>query len=498
MSRHATIDRNFKKHLGMLFLSLAAMLSSCTVAHAETTLERVLARGELVVSTRNDRTTYYQGPFGPAGFEYDLARAFADFLSVDLRIVTPSDLPTAFSMVARGEADLAAGFAITSARTEQFRFGPVYQEIRQQVLYRLGDKRPTTITDIVGTQIEVTAGSSHTDRLEELKQQYPDINWVAHKRKSSAELIDLLHQGVIDYTIVNSNMVALKQIFYPELGVAFDLAEPQQLAWAFSKTADDSLYNQAVAFFEEINRNGILKQITARYYEHTRELDYVSVRTFMRHMTERLHKHRPWFEKAAVEFGIDWRLLAAVSYQESLWNPAAVSPTGVRGLMMLTLSTAREVGIKNRLDPKQSISGGAKYLTIVKQRIPERIAEPDRTWMALAAYNVGFGHLEDARILTQKLGGNPDKWFEVKQRLPLLAQPNWYKQTRFGHARGYEPVKYVQNIRNYYDILVWFTDKEQRSNKIQIEVHADSLPPAQEDVRSIISRPQPAHGSATL
>ena len=173
-----------------------------------------------------------------------------------------------------------------------------------------------------------------------------------------------------------------------------------------------------------------------------------------------LAQYRDFFIEAASETGMDWRLLAAIGYQESHWKPDAVSPTGVRGIMMLTKAAARDLDIKDRNDPEQSIRGGARYLANMQQRIPERIPEPDRTWLALAAYNIGLGHLEDARILTQKNKGDFDRWVDVKENLPLLSKKKWFQQTRYGYARGREPVRYVDNIRTYYDILVWLTEKD--------------------------------------
>ena len=149
-----------------------------------------------------------------------------------------------------------------------------------------------------------------------------------------------------------------------------------------------------------------------------------------------------------------------MGYQESHWNPDAVSPTGVRGIMMLTEATARQLGVEDRVDPRQSIFGGARYLRRIKRKIPERIAEPDRTWLALAAYNIGFGHLEDARILTQANGGDPDRWEDVREHLPLLADPKWHTRTRHGYARGGQPVHYVENIRYYYDVLLWLDERQ--------------------------------------
>jgi len=127
--------------------------------------------------------------------------------------------------------------------------------------------------------------------------------------------------------------------------------------------------------------------------------------------------------------------------------------------MMLTSVTAADLGVERRTDPTQSIEGGARYLKELLARVPERISDPDRLWFALASYNVGAGHLEDARILTEQRGGNPDLWKDVKESLPLLSKRAFYMRTRYGYARGAEPVKYVENIRSYYDILLWSTDQ---------------------------------------
>ena len=211
---------------------------------------------------------------------------------------------------------------------------------------------------------------------------------------------------------------------------------------------------------ERMNNNGTMAQLAERFYGHLDRLNYVGARTFMHHVENRLPRYQSLFQDYAEESGMDWRLLAAIGYQESHWRPNAVSPTGVRGLMMLTRTTANYIGINNRLDAEESIEGGARYFRMVHGRIPERIPEPDRTWFALASYNVGFGHLEDARRLAESAGKDPDRWMDVKEFLPLLAQKEWYTKTRFGYARGHEPVVYVQNIRRYYDVLVRITEPD--------------------------------------
>ncbi len=434
---------------------LGLFLQGCNFFPETSVLAKIKAEGEMVVIMRPGSTTYYQGPDGqPAGLEYELSKRFADQLGVQLKIITPPSFPDIIPMVRRGEAHFAAaGLSITDARQKEVRFGPGYQQITQQLIYRYGNPRPKSIADILDGDIEVVSGSSHVEQLATQQQQYPTLRWRENSELESEELLTFVWEHMIDYTIADSNEVALSQRFYPELRVAFDLGEPESLAWAFPLSDDDSLYDQAVIFFASLVDSGELAQLLERYYGHTESFDYVGTRKFKTHYYQRLQTYRALFENAAIENDIDWRLLAAISYQESHWNPKAVSPTGVRGMMMLTLTTARELGIRNRIDPKQSINGGARYLKSLMKRIPKRIGEPDRTWLAIAAYNVGFGHLTDARIITGQRGLDPDKWVYVKESLPLLRQKKWYKNTRYGYARGNEPVMYVRNIRNYYDLM---------------------------------------------
>ena len=440
-----------------LYAFCCLLIAACEKAPL---LEQVKSRNELVVLTRNSPTTYYEGIDGPTGFEYDLANRFAQYLGVELRIVVPPNFNDILPLIERGDAHLAAaGLTITDNRQEIVRFGPVYQKITPQLVYRSGTRRPKSLADIKG-QIDVVAGSSHAERLAVLKKEkYPDLSWHEDEGVESEELLYLVWQQLYDYTIADSNELVINRRYYPELHPAFAISKPKSLAWAFARSDDDSLYNAAVAFFDKIRQDGTLDQLIDRYYGHIGKFDYVGTRRYQAHIEQRLPAYRDLFKQAADKFGMDWRLLAAIGYQESHWNPDAVSPTGVRGLMMLTQGAAADLDIDDLTDPQQSILGGTEYLELMLQKIPERIPEPDRTWLGLAAYNVGIGHLEDARKLTQQNGGNPDKWVDVKKNLPLLSKEKWFQKTRYGYARGREPVRYVENVRSYYDILVWYTDR---------------------------------------
>jgi membrane-bound lytic murein transglycosylase F len=174
---------------------------------------------------------------------------------------------------------------------------------------------------------------------------------------------------------------------------------------------------------------------------------------FHNHIDTRLPHLRAPFEAAARDTGLSWRVLAALGYQESRWRPAAVSPRGAQGVMMLMPQTAKKMGVNNVFAPDENILGGARYLAYMKERIPQRIRDPDRTWMAMAAYNIGIGHLEDARIITQMRKKNPDRWSDVRANLPRLSDPHWHSRVKRGYANGSETVQFVERVSQFAAIL---------------------------------------------
>lgn len=440
------------KLISLLLISLS-LLIACDEAQPH--LEEIRERGELRVLTRYGPTTYYVKGTELAGFEYELAQRFAEYLNVKLKIIVPDNLGDVLRLIENGKADMAAaGLSITPKRKDRFHFGPIYQEVTQQLVYRNGNKKPKNITHLFNGQLEVVANSSHVEQLKSYEEDIPELTWTENKELDSSGLLELVQLEMIDYTIADSNELAANQTLFPELRVAFDLSEPESLAWVMSLSEDGSLSAEMVKFFDIMEESGDLDRLIEKYYGHIRRFDYIDTRSLYRRIQTHLPQYEALFKEAADKFGFDWRLLAAISYQESHWDPQAVSSTGVKGLMMLTQSTAKQMKIDNREDPAQSIYAGAGYLASILSRLPERIIEPDKIWMALASYNVGLGHVEDARILTERNGKNPDLWPDVKEHLPLLAKKKWYEQTRYGYARGGEPVRYIQNIRRYYDILL--------------------------------------------
>lgn len=440
--------------LVLIILSLAG----CSPKPQQNVLDGVQERGTLRVGTLMNPTSYYLAQDGEAGFEYELADGFAERLGVELKMVPRYNVQDLFAMLRDGEVDvLAAGLDRTAKRAAQFRFGPAYQTIGQRVVYKQGSRaRPRSLAELTD-EVVVVAGSSHHDYLESLGNAYPNLKWRASEEYDAEELLDMIMQDEIAFTIADSNTLDVKRRYYPDLSVAFTVRDDLPVAWALPSSLDDSLHAAVIDYFGELRNSGNLDRLVDQYFGHVASFNYVDTSLFISAVQTKLPTYIDLFREHAGT--LDWRLVAAISYQESLWNPRAISPTGVRGMMMLTLPTAKAMGVDSRLSAEQSIRGGARYLERMIQRVPARIQQPDRTWFALASYNIGFGHVEDARRLTEQQGASPDRWIDVRKRLPLLRQKKFYRQTRYGFARGNEPVTYVGNIRRYYDTLVWLDER---------------------------------------
>ncbi len=421
---------------------------------------------ELVVITSNGPNTYYlEDEDRYAGFEYDLARAFVTFLGPQYRVrfVVHNQLSNVISSLVAGKGHLAAAnLSVTAERERLVKFGMPYLDVQQHVVFNNEiQSAPSSVADLVGKHIEVPLGSSYAERLQRISQQHPTLGWHANKRANTEELVEQVCGGTLDYTVADDLMASLLQNYYPNLGLGFALGEAEKLAWAFPRDVDPWLYQQSIAFFQKIKANGELKKLVDRYYGHIDRLNPADVTKFLGMMRSTLPKYARLFKQAQEDTGIDWRLIAAISYQESHWDQNNTSPTNVRGLMMLTEQTADSMGVSDRLDPKQSVMGGAQYLIQLKSRLSGKIEEPDRTWMTLAAYNIGLSHLEDARVLASRLGRNPNNWSDVKATLPLLNKPQYYASLKSGYASGGAPVIFVESIRTYHSILTRYMPEYQ-------------------------------------
>jgi membrane-bound lytic murein transglycosylase F len=435
-------------------LGAVGLLGTCTPVPG--LLDQIKSLGELRVVTRNGPLAFYRGAGDTlAGPEYELARHLASELGVRLIISPVRSYAEIYNEITSGRAHVAAaGLKIPSIGVRGIAFGPAYEHVHEHVIYRHGSTRPASLADIGNADLEIVARSSHAATLYAARQTIPDLVWLENSSTDTQALLDGVASGSIDYTIADSTEFALAHDAHPDLRIAFDFLGSQSLAWAVS-TREPGFLRFVGDYFSRLGGSGDLAAILAHYYGPSENLEYVGSRSFMHDMQSRLPLYRGWFEEAATESSEDWRLLAAIGYQESKWNPGASSPTGAKGLMQLTRLSAIETKIGDPGDARQSILGGARYFRQIYEKVPSHIPEPDRTWFALASYNIGYGHVEDARVLAQKAGKDPDSWNAVREFLPLLAEEYWYTQTENGYARGWEPVRYVDNVRGYRDILEW-------------------------------------------
>jgi len=438
-------------------VALALALGTCVSRPG--LLEQIDTLGTLRVATVNSASTYYLDADGPTGFEYDLIRDFAQKLGLRFEMIVLPDQQAVLDAIANGHAHIGVGVAVSEPRRQRVRFTPPYDEADLEVVYRVYKHKPKTLADLSGDLVL----PAHTALADWLRANRPDVEFTIDPQANTEELMDRVAEGDIAATIANADIVAMNQRYYPKLRVAFDLDNVRQkTAWAVAgngdESVDDTLYNEAIAYLEETKANGRLHILRDRYFGHVKRLGFVGGHEFARQVDNRLHLWEGYFKRAADEYDLDWRLLAAIGYQESHWDKNAVSPTTVRGIMMLTRAAASDMNVTNRRDPAQSIDGGARYFIRMLKRMPEEIDQPDRTWFALAAYNVGYGHVMDARRLLEARGRDPNLWVNLRDALPWLTQERYIAQTRYGYARGHEAAAYVGNIRAYFDILTWMTN----------------------------------------
>ena len=425
-------------------------------SNTRTVFEQIRARGELRVVTLNLPTCYYIGPQGPTGLEYDLAKDFAHDLGVRLKIFAVPDEAALRAAIASGRADIAAA-QITANAAWRAVGDPAapYADIPQLVIYRSGEPAPQNLPQLQYTRLVVRSDSPQEDVLEKLQLVAPFLKWQA-TNQGNTPLQDVA-SGEVGYAVADERAYAYAHHLYPDVRVAFALPQRRPVQWIVRQGAPELLH-AVNHYFDSLRSSGQLARLMRRDSGKTGTIHYERSRLFELYCVQRLPRYREWFEEAAQRYHLDWQLLAAIGFQESRWNPAAISATGAAGVMMLTSDTAEEMGLADRADAKASIFAGARYLAQVIKMIPDHIPQPDRTWFAVAAYNVGFGHVEDARVLAQKMGKNPDSWAAVRGVLPLLTDPRWYEQTTYGYAQGWQPVEYVARVREFLQLLEWQPD----------------------------------------
>jgi membrane-bound lytic murein transglycosylase F len=446
--------RSHRKVIYALYMSIVMLIALATflLIH-KTTLEEIVQTKELVVVTRNSPTTYYYDYDSYGGLEYDLVHEFARYLGVGVKFKVVDTPNEALVLLQKDEAHIAAaGLSKIPQRDQHYRSSTPYQHIQQNVVCKYGEKCPKDLADLIQFTPLVIEESPYEEHLKELQLSYPDLKWKSVENHSIEDILKMVAEGETICTIADSNIIAINRRYYPELKTAFVLKLVQPLSWYFRKSSY-KLQAKADEWLQEFKAEGKLEKLLEKHYASVEQYDYIDSKYFKKQLKKRLPRYINYFIRAAKKYDLDTIDLVALAYQESHWNPKAVSPTGVKGIMMLTKATADFVGIKDRKDYKQSIEGGAKYMAYMLEQIPKEVHAADKLNFAMAAYNVGIGHLMDARTLAVKFGKDPNSWYDIKKILPLLTKRKYFKYLKYGYARGYEPVRYVTNIIHYRDML---------------------------------------------
>lgn len=440
-------------------------LTACDQSFIRDDLEAIQADGHLTMITRDNASCYYHGPDGPAGFEYDLVKAFADHLGVQLKVLVLKNEADMIAALRMGKADIiAAGFPFGEKAARLLAMGPGYLEVQQMVVGRRGGPAITSTEDLVNTTIWITASSDHLDMLKQLQTVHGTLNWQISREYDDETMLELVWNHNIPLTLVGSNVLKMNHRFFPELKVHLGLDATRHLAWAM-QPGSRHLQLAVAKWFSLPATQDFVDDLIEHYFDHLDYFDYVDMVRYRQRITNRLPKFQGLFKAAAEKYHFDWQLIAAQAYQESHWDPKAKSFTGVRGIMMLTQETAREMGVTNRLSAEETIYAGTQYLARLHNQIDDSIAEPDRTFMALAAYNMGMGHLQDARSLALHLGKSDTTWGSIRLVLPLLQQRKYYQDLEYGYARGSEAVQYVDRIRTYHKVLKMATESNREAEK---------------------------------
>jgi membrane-bound lytic murein transglycosylase F len=416
------------------------------------TLHKIMNSGKITMITRNTPHCYYIYRDDPMGFEYELAKEFADSLGVALKVKTAENWGKMIPAIKNGTAAfIAAGMVITPKRQKQLSFSDGYMDIQQHLISNRNSTKIRKLEKLSGQTIHVPEATAYQERLEELQKQGFDFTIELHDDLPTEELIERVASGEIELTVADSNIALLNRRHHPGAIIDASINDLQHLGWAMHPRAH-RLREKINSFFITIKKNGKFDEIYDKYYGDIEAVDYVDLATFHRRIKTRLSRYSPFIKAAAKRHGFDWRMIAAQIYQESHLNPWAKSNSGARGLMQLLPGTARSLNIKDVYNPVENINGGVRHLKNLYDHFDGADGN-DRLLIALAAYNVGQGHVGDARHLAVKMNLDPNSWESLSKTLPLLRYRKYYKDSVYGYCRGTEPVMYIKQIMIYYDIL---------------------------------------------
>ncbi len=431
-------------------------------------LDDILKRDTLIAITGYNAYSYFIYRGEPKGYEYELLNLFAKELGVNLKIIVERDLTKMFESLENCEGDLIAySLTVTAERKKRVAFTEPLRTTRQVLVQRRPDGwRRMTLDQIkrrivnsplqlAGKDIYVPAGSAYIERLKHLNAEIGGgINIIiADSSYTTEDLIRLVAEKEIDYTVADDNIAKMNQAYYDNLDVSLALSLPQNIAWAVRKTSVKLLRTLNRWIIRE-KKKADFQVIYNRYFKNRLAYRKRLKSVYFSHTGGKISEYDDLIKKYSKELGWDWRIVASLIYQESHFDPKAKSWAGAVGLMQLTPVIARKYNVKNLNDPYENLKAGMKYLKWLDNYWAKYIKDKnERMKFVLASYNIGFGHIQDARRLAEKYGANPNVWENnVEKYLLKKSDPKFYNDevVRNGYASGRETVKYVKEILDRY------------------------------------------------
>jgi len=431
-------------------------------------LAEIIERGYINVAVDYSSTTYFVYRGEIMGFEYELLKMLEDYFKIKVNIIVLPSIEDAISKLNKGEVDIIAyPLTITRERKKIISFTTHYISQRQVLVQRklenwrdmkLHEIDKTLIrdqVDLIGKEVHVLNHSSYIDALEAMSDQVGGDIIITEDAPNvdTEQLIKNVVEGVYDYTVSDENIANVNKSYYPILDVETPVSFPRRIAWAVRMNAPKLLdtLNYGIG---GLKKEGMIKIIYDKYFKSSRKAREIAKSDYASFSGQKLSPYDDLFKENAIKLRWDWRLLAALVYQESRFDPKTTSWAGAQGLMQMMPATAREQGVRDRTNPVQSLNGGTKYLIWLEKQWDSRVTDPDEQLkFVMASYNVGIGHVYDACALTEKFGGDPTKWIDVRGNLLKLSTHKYFSDpvVKVGYARGSEPVNYVDEILLRYD-----------------------------------------------
>lgn len=438
----------FRTYFVRVLLFLIIYLFLISPANGLNHWQKIEAKGYLTWVTRPSPLTYYTSLDGVIGLEYDILKQFCEHHDIELTVINSESNNQLFEYFDGYNVDIAgANLTLTNKREKKYLATIKYDQTFISLISSYRKPKIKSLEGLRKLKGAVLNNSSYVKTANELVKDYSaNIDFL--EDRSLYELLQMVTEQEIDFTLSDSNIMTVYGAYIPKLRIGKKLSEANDLVFYTRKNGDDSLKQQLDSFIKKyVFQNNVnrYKEYLINTLPNSKPADTVQ---FLKNYKNRWPQVKPLIYQSAEKFDLSPILIAAISYQESHWNARAVSPTYVKGLMMLTKAVAQEQSVEDRFDPLQSLEGGSKHFLKMMSKVPDRITDPDRTNFALAAYNIGYGNLEKARVLTQKGGENPDLWIDVRNYLPKLI-----------NADGKTAVRYVENIHVYQNLLQW---KEQQ------------------------------------